>query len=95
MLRQIGLDYLVLGQPSETLSGGEAQRLKLAARLTSQNRGACLILCDEPTTGLHPKDVGRLVACFRELIANGHSIILADNSPKLLAAADFVFELIR
>ena len=93
MLEQIGLDYLVLGQPSETLSGGESQRLKLASRLITPSRGHCLILCDEPTTGLHPSDVGRLVTCFRELIANGHTIILADNSPELLAAADFVVEL--
>ena len=93
MLKQIGLDYLVLGQPSETLSGGEAQRLKLAARLVAPNRGACLIICDEPTAGLHPRDIGRLITCFAELIANGHSIVLADNSPELLAEAGYVVEL--
>lgn len=95
MLKQIGLDYLVLGQPSETLSGGEAQRLKLAARIAAPNRGPCLFLCDEATNGLHPTDVGRLVATLRELIANGHSLILADNSPELISAADYVFELHR
>jgi excinuclease ABC subunit A len=95
MLEEIGLDYLVLGQPSETLSGGEAQRLKLAARLVTPGQGGCLMICDEPTAGLHPKDVDRLVACFRELIANGHSLVLADNSPELLAAADCVIELGR
>ena len=95
MLKQIGLDYVVLGQPSETLSGGEAQRLKLAARLSGPNRGPCLILCDEPTNGLHPADVGRLLIGFRELIANGHSLILADNSPELAAAADDIIELRR
>ncbi len=94
MLKQIGLDYLVLGQPSETLSGGEAQRLKLAARLAAPSNGGCLIICDEPTTGLHPTDVGRLVTCFRELIGNGHSIVVADNSPELLAASDTVVELV-
>ena len=88
ILRQMGLDYLVLGQPSETLSGGEAQRLKLAARLVMPNRGPCLIVCDEPTNGLHPVDVAKLVTCFQELIANGHSIVLADNNPELIAAAD-------
>jgi excinuclease ABC subunit A len=93
MLEQIGLDYLVLGQPSETLSGGEAQRLKLASRLIAPGRGPSLILCDEPTTGLHASDVGRLVACFRELIANGHTIILADNNASMLAAADVVVDL--
>lgn len=93
MLEQIGLDYLALGQPSETLSGGEAQRLKLASRLTAPNRGPSLIICDEPTTGLHPADVRKLVACFHELIANGHTVVLADNNPDLVIAADHVIEL--
>ena len=93
LLKQIGLDYLSLGQPSETLSGGEAQRLKLAARLAMPNRGPTLIVCDEPTTGLHPSDVIRLIACFRELIANGHTLVLADNSPELISAADHVIRL--
>ena len=93
LLKQIGLDYLTLGQPCETLSGGESQRLKLAARLTAPNRGASLILCDEPTNGLHPADVPPLIACFRELLANGHSLVLADTSPELLSAADHVIEL--
>ncbi len=95
LLKQIGLDYLVLGQPSETLSGGEAQRLKLAARLAIPNRGPNLIICDEPTTGLHPNDVAKLISCFRELIANGHTLVLADNSPELLSAADHVIEMVR
>jgi excinuclease ABC subunit A len=93
LLKQIGLDYLVLGQPSESLSGGEAQRLKLAARLAMPVRGSSLIICDEPTTGLHPADVSRLIDCFRELLANGHSVVLADNSPELIAAASQVIEL--
>lgn len=93
LLKQIGLDYLVLGQPSETLSGGEAQRLKLAARLAMPHRGPSLIVCDEPASGLHPSDVNRLVACFQELVANGHTLVLADNSPELFAAADRVTEL--
>lgn len=95
MLKLIGLDYVVLGQPSETLSGGEAQRLKLAARISAPNRGPCLILCDEPTDGLHPADIALLINGFRELVANGHSLILADNSPELLSAADDVLELSR
>ena len=95
VLKQIGLDYLVLGQPSETLSGGEAQRLKLAARLAMPSRGPSLIICDEPTTGLHATDVAKLISCFQELIANGHTLVLADNSPELLNAADFVVEMIR
>jgi excinuclease ABC subunit A len=92
MLKQIGLDYLVLGQPTETLSGGEAQRLKLASRLTN-SRGPTLIICDEATIGLHPADVSRLVTCFDELLAVGHSIIVIDNNLELLRAADYLIEL--
>lgn len=92
MLKQIGLDYLVLGQATETLSGGEAQRLRLAARLTS-SRGRTLIVCDEATVGLHPADINRLIGCFDELLGIGHSIVVIDNSPELLRAADYVIEL--
>jgi excinuclease ABC subunit A len=92
MLKQIGLDYLVLGQPTETLSGGEAQRLKLAARLTS-GRGPTLIVCDEATAGLHPADVTRLIGCFDELLGIGHSLVVIDNSPDLQRAADHIIEL--
>ncbi|MEI8379551.1 MAG: hypothetical protein WCJ09_05455 [Planctomycetota bacterium] len=92
MLKQIGLDYLVLGQPTDSLSGGEAQRLKLAARLTT-SRGPTMIACDEPTAGLHPADVTRLIGCFDELLGIGHSIVVIDNSPDLLRAADHVIEL--
>jgi len=92
LLKQIGLDYLVLGQPTDTLSGGEAQRLKLASRLTT-SRGPTLIICDEPTVGLHPADVSRLLACFDELLAIGHSLVMIDNSSELRRAADHVIEL--
>ena len=95
LLKQIGLDYLVLGQPSETLSGGEAQRIKLAARLAMPSRGPGLIICDEPTTGLHPTDVAKLISCFRELIANGHTLIVADNSPELMNAAEYAVQMVR
>jgi len=92
LLKQIGLDYLVLGQPTDTLSGGEAQRLKLASRLTT-SRGPTLIVCDEPTVGLHPADVSRLIACFDELLAIGHSLTVIDNSPELRQVANHVIEL--
>jgi excinuclease ABC subunit A len=91
MLKQIGLDYLVLGQPTDTLSGGEAQRLKLAARLTS-SRGPTLIVCDDATVGLHPADVTRLVACFDELLGIGHSIVVIDNSNELRREADYLID---
>ena len=92
LLKQIGLDYLVLGQPTDTLSGGEAQRLKLASRLTT-SRGPTLIVCDEPSVGLHPADVSRLIACFDELLAIGHSLVVIDNSAELRQVADHLIEL--
>ena len=92
LLKQIGLNYLVLGQPTDTLSGGEAQRLKLASRLTT-SRGPTLIVCDEPTVGLHPADVSHLIACFDELLAIGHSLVVIDNSAELRQVADHLIEL--
>jgi excinuclease ABC subunit A len=92
-LSEVGLGYIHLGQSSTTLSGGEAQRIKLATELSKRATGKTLYLLDEPTTGLHPADVGRLISCFRELIANGHTVILADNSPELISAADWVVRL--
>ncbi len=92
LLKQLGLDYVVLGQPTDTLSGGEAQRLKLASRLTT-SRGPTLIVCDEPTVGLHPADVSRLLACFHELLAIGHSVVVIDNSVELRRAADHLIDL--
>ncbi len=92
LLKQMGLDYVVLGQPTDTLSGGEAQRFKLASRLTT-SRGPTLIVCDEPTVGLHPADVSRLLTCFHELLAIGHSVVVIDNSPELRQAADHVIDL--
>ena len=94
LLKQMGLDYVVLGQPTDTLSGGEAQRLKLASRLTT-SRGPTLIVCDEPTVGLHPADVSRLLACFHELLAIGHSVVVIDNSIELRQAADHVIDLAK
>jgi len=89
MLKQIGLEYLVLGQSTETLSGGEAQRLKLAACLAAR-QGPSLIVCEEATAGLHPSDVVRLIACFDELISIGHTVVVIDNSSLLQQAADTV-----
>jgi excinuclease ABC subunit A len=94
-VKQIGLDYLTLGQSSNTLSGGEAQRLKLATRLATPPIGAALILCDDPTAGLHASEVKRLVDCFHDLTENGHTVVVADTNPELIAAADDVLELQR
>lgn len=92
-LKTAGLGYLALGQTAATLSGGEAQRLKLAARLTGSSHGRCLFLCDQPARGLHPLDVPALARCLHDLVAIGHSVVAIDHQSELLFAADLVLEL--
>ncbi|MCM2374391.1 excinuclease ABC subunit UvrA [Aporhodopirellula aestuarii] len=91
-LIDVGLEYIHLGQPATTLSSGEAQRLKLAAFLAGSSRRRTLFLMDEPTTGLHFADVERLIGCFDALIADGHSLIVIEHHPMLVAAADWIVE---
>jgi len=92
-LIDVGLDYLRLGQPANTLSGGEAQRLKLATYLTSMKRGRSLFLLDEPTTGLHFQDVLQLLDCFEALVNVGHSLIIVEHNLQLMKAADYIVDL--
>ena len=88
----VGLGYLKLGEPTPSLSGGESQRLKIASRLRSSQRGA-LYVFDEPTTGLHPLDVATLVSVFDRLQDAGATIIVIDHDLDLLAAADFLIDM--
>lgn len=92
-LIDVGLDYLRLGQPANTLSAGESQRLKLAAHLSEATRSRTLFLLDEPTTGLHFADVVQLLDCFDALLAIGHSLIVVEHNLQLMRAADYLIDL--
>lgn len=93
VLTEVGLGHLALGQPLNTLSGGEAQRLKLAKALFDPPKGSALYLMDEPGTGLHMEDLQTLVAVFHRLVEAGHSLIYIEHQPDLIALADQIVEL--
>ena len=93
ILSNIGLGYLTLGQSLNTLSGGEAQRLKLAAEMIRPVRGSSLYLFDEPSTGLHFQDVEQLMKVFHKLAGEGHTLIIIEHDPMIIAQADHVIEL--
>ncbi|WP_312207174.1 excinuclease ABC subunit UvrA [Pseudomonas kuykendallii] len=93
LLRDIGLGYLRLGQPATELSGGEAQRIKLASELQRSQRGATLYVLDEPTTGLHPLDIDRLMAKLGELVDDGNTVVLVEHNMHVVAQADWVIDI--
>jgi excinuclease ABC subunit A len=93
VLDEIGLGYLRLGQPATTLSGGEAQRIKIAAHLASTTGDRVLYILDEPTTGLHFDDIAKLLAAFRKLLQAGHSLVVIEHNLDVIKTADWVIDL--
>ncbi len=93
VLDEIGLGYLRLGQPATTLSGGEAQRIKIAAHLSTQTGDRVLYILDEPTTGLHFDDIAKLLAAFKKLLQAGHSLLVIEHNLDVIKTADWIIDL--
>ena len=93
ILRDVGLGYIRLGQPSTHLSGGEAQRIKLATHLDTQSQGSVLFMFDEPTTGLHVHDVSALIEAFNRLVDQGHTLVVIEHNVHVMASADWIVDM--
>ena len=93
VVRQVGLGYLRLGQPATELSGGEAQRIKLATELQRASRGDALYVLDEPTTGLHPSDVATLMVQLSGLVDAGNTVVVVEHDMQVVAGSDWVIDI--
>ena len=92
-LHQVGLDYIKLGQPSTELSGGEAQRIKLATELSKRSTGRTLYILDEPTTGLHFADVDKLLSVLQKLTDGGNTVVVIEHNLDVIKQADWIIDL--
>lgn len=92
-LHDVGLDYITLGQPATTLSGGEAQRVKLASELHRRSNGKSLYILDEPTTGLHVHDIARLLEVLQRLVENGDTVLVIEHNLDVVKASDYLVDL--
>ena len=92
-MNEVGLGYLTLGQPSTTLSGGEAQRVKLASELSRKNTGNTLYILDEPSTGLHFEDIRILMNVIQSLVELGNTVIIIEHNMDIIKTADYIVDL--
>jgi len=93
MLRQVGLGYIHVGQPATTLSGGEAQRVKLSKELSRRSTGRTLYILDEPTTGLHFEDVRKLLEVLHALVETGNTVVVIEHNLEVVKTADWIVDL--
>ena len=93
ILKEVGLSYIKLGQPSTTLSGGEAQRVKLATELSKKPTGKTVYILDEPTTGLHIADVHKLIDVIQQLVDSGNTVIVIEHNLDVIKTADYIIDL--
>ena len=92
-IQEVGLGYIKLGQPSTTLSGGESQRVKLAAELSKKDTGKTLYILDEPTTGLHFEDIRILMQVLRRLVDRGNTVIIIEHNLDVIRQADWLIDM--